>query len=52
MVLELPLGLLGGALLYKRLLKNPEVQELIRLFRDGKDILEKLLAEYKKNNGG
>jgi hypothetical protein len=50
-VLEFPLTIFGGYILYKKMMQNKEVQDIIQIFREGKDTLKKLLDEYNKANG-
>jgi hypothetical protein len=51
MIFELPLTILGSAMLFKKIMKNKELQEWIAMFRESKDILRDLLEEYKAHNG-
>jgi hypothetical protein len=51
MVCELPLTIVGSWFLFKRIMRNKELQEWIAMFRESKGILQELLEEYKTHNG-
>lgn len=41
-------GLLADRLVVKRIMRNKDMQDLIRLFREGKQALSEILEERKK----
>lgn len=43
-------GLLANTLVIKRIMRNKDVQDLIRLFREGKQALSEILEERKREH--
>jgi len=44
-------GLLADRLVIRKIIRNEEVQDLITLFREGKDYLKTILENQKKDAG-
>jgi hypothetical protein len=43
-------GLLADRLVVRRIMRNKDVQDVIRLFRQGKDLLSKVLEEQQREH--
>ena len=43
-------GLLANRLIVKRIMRNKDVQDLIRLFREGKQALSEILEERRREH--
>ena len=45
--IELPLTILGTWILFKKIMKNKDVQEMLKLMKEGKEQLKKILENQK-----
>lgn len=43
-------GMLADRLVIRKIMQNKDIQDLIKLFRDGKDYLRKILENQKAEN--